>query len=120
MSSEPSFDEVKKEWHGTLGAYVVGLLLSLLLTACSFGAVAAGLVDRQSAPYLLIGLAVLQAIVQLRCFLHVGQEGDPRWELLVFYFMVMVLLIIAGGSLWIMKDLDQRVMDNMPMEMTHD
>jgi cytochrome o ubiquinol oxidase operon protein cyoD len=56
--------------------------------------------------------------VQLRFFLHLGQEAKPRWETMIFYFMVLVLLIIALGSLWIMHDLEERVMSNM--EMTHD
>ena len=32
----------------------------------------------------IVALALLQAIVQLLFFLHVGQEAKPRWETLVF------------------------------------
>jgi cytochrome o ubiquinol oxidase operon protein cyoD len=68
----------------------------------------------------LIGLAIVQAIVQAILFLHVGQEDKPRWETISFCFMVMCVLIIVIGSLWIMHDLDERVMADMNMEMTHD
>lgn len=67
--------------------------------------------------YTVIALALVQAIVQLLFFLHVGQEAKPRWETVVFYFMVVILFIIAAGSLWIMNDLNDRV---MTMEMPHD
>jgi cytochrome o ubiquinol oxidase operon protein cyoD len=29
--------------------------------------------------------------------MHLGQEAKPRWESVVFYFMVLVLLIVALG-----------------------
>lgn len=120
MSHELSLKEIKKEWHGTLKAYVIGFVASLLLTAASFLIVMTRLFSGRILIYTIVSFALIQAIVQLRFFLHVGQEAKPRWESLVFYFMVMVLLIIAIGSLWIMNDLDDRVMSNMPMEMPHD
>jgi cytochrome o ubiquinol oxidase operon protein cyoD len=60
-----------------------------------------------------VALAFIQAIVQLLLLLHVGQEAHPRWETMVFYFMVVVLLIVALGTLWIMYDLNNRVMMDM-------
>lgn len=120
MSSELSLAEIKKEWHGSFKGYLIGFFLSLLTTAVSFSLVITKTLSGNQLIYTLIGLAVLQAIVQLLFFLHVGQEPKPRWESLSFYFMVMVVLIIALGSLWIMYDLDKRVMLDMPMEMTHD
>ena len=49
-----------------------------------------------------------------------GQEAKPRWETLIFCFMVLILLIIVIGSLWIMNDLNERVMPEMTREMSHD
>lgn len=120
MSHEPILEEIKKEWHGTAKSYVAGFLGSLVLTLLSFGLVVSKKFSMPFLAYGLVGLALIQAIVQLRLFLHVGQEAKPRWESLVFYFMVMVLLIIAIGSLWIMHDLNERVMEGMQMEMNHD
>jgi cytochrome o ubiquinol oxidase operon protein cyoD len=68
---------------------------------------------------LLAFCALIQAIVQLRYFLHLGQEAKPRYESLVFYFMAVVLIIITIGSLWIMSDLNARVMSDMT-GMVHD
>jgi cytochrome o ubiquinol oxidase subunit IV len=121
--SELSLKEIKKEWHGTLTSYAVGFIGSILLTISAFLLVITKLLTGQLLIYALISLALFQAVIQLLFFLHVGQEAKPRWETLVFYFMMMVLLIIAFGSLWIMSDLNDRVMSDMNMksqEKSHD
>jgi cytochrome o ubiquinol oxidase subunit IV len=120
MSHEISLKEAKKLWHGSLKSYVIGIVLSFILTGISFGLAITHPVSSFWLITLLISMALIQSIVQLIFFLHLGQEEHPKWESLVFYFMVLVLFIIAIGSIWIMHDLDQRVMSNMPMEMTHD
>jgi cytochrome o ubiquinol oxidase subunit IV len=118
MHSDLSLDETMKEWHGNLKTYLIGFVASLFLTALSFSLVITKLFSGQILVYALIFLALLQAIVQLLFLLHLGQEAKPRWETLIFCFMVLVLLIIAGGSLWIMNDLNDRVMSDMTKEMS--
>jgi cytochrome o ubiquinol oxidase subunit IV len=120
MTEELSLKEIQKEWHGTLKSYAVGFLLSLLLTGTSFLLVISSPLSGQVLIHTLTGLAIVQAIIQLLFFLHLGQEDKPRWETLVFYFMVLILLIIAIGSLWIMNDLNDRVMSHINKEMAHD
>lgn len=115
MSEELSLKEIQKEWHGTLKAYLIGFITCILLTGLSFFLVIAKILPKPMLTYTILGLAIVQATVQLLFFLHVGQEPKPRWETLVFFFMVMVLLIVFIGSLWIMYDLNDRVMSNMPM-----
>lgn len=110
------FDDEKKQYHGTLKSYLIGFTLSLILTLFSFTLVAFQLLPATSLLYLLPALALLQAAIQLIYFLHLGQEGKPKWESIVFYFMVLILLIIVLGSLWIMYDLDQRTMSFMEMK----
>lgn len=117
-NGELSLSEIQKEYHGTWKAYYIGFIASLFLTALSFSLAITGLFSGHVLIYTLIFLALVQAVVQLRFFLHLGQEPKPRWETMIFYFMVLVLLIIALGSLWIMHDLNDRVMSQM--EMTHD
>lgn len=113
MSEELSLQEIKKEWHGSLRSYVIGFIASLTLTSCAFLLVITKMITGRILVYSLIALALIQAVFQLLFFLHVGQEAKPRWETLVFYFMLLVLLIIAMGSLWIMHDLNDRVMSHM-------
>lgn len=120
MSTDLSLKEIKKEWHGTLKSYVIGFVASLLLTGASFFLVLTKFFSEQILIYTIISFALAQAIFQLRFFLHLGQEAKPRWQRLIFYFMVLILLIIVIGSLWIMNDLNNRMMLDMTKEMSHD
>lgn len=115
MHQDLSLQEIQKEWHGTLKTYLIGFLLSILLTLASFYLVFARSFSDQSILYTIVGLALVQAAVQLFFFLHMGQEAKPRWETLCFCFMFLVLLTIAIGSLWIMNDLNARMMPDMNM-----
>lgn len=113
MSTELSLNEIKKEWHGSLKSYVIGFIASLLLTLVSFSLVITKAISGAYLIYAILGLALIQAVCQLLFFLHVGTEDKPRWESMVFYFMILVLFIIVLGSLWIMYDLNDRVMSGM-------
>ena len=90
--------------------YVVGFISSLVLTLAAFY-----IVSQQatfSRGYLLLVimvLAVTQVIVQLVFFLHLGRGPKNRSNRLVFWFMLMVVFIIIGGSLWIMQNLNYHI-----------
>jgi cytochrome o ubiquinol oxidase operon protein cyoD len=58
----------------------------------------------------LAGLAVGQLLVQLGLFLHMGSEPKPRWNLMATLFSLMVVIIVVGGSLWIMNNLNYNMM----------
>lgn len=116
MHHELTLKEMQKEWKGSYKAYAIGFTFSFLLTTLSFLLVAFKILAGRELVYAIIGLGLVQAIFQLLFFLHLGQEEKPRWETVVFIFMLLLLLIIVIGSLWIMFDLNDRVM----MGMTHD
>jgi len=111
MHTELSLNEIKKEWHGTYKAYLIGFVASLLLTLLSFSLVVYKVLNGPTLIYTLISLGLVQAAVQLLFFLHLGQEAKPRWETLIFAFMLLLLLIVLIGTLWVMHDLNNRVME---------
>ncbi len=115
MHENLSLQEIQQKWHGTLKSYIIGFFVSLILTGASFSLVITGVFAGPTLVYTIVGLALVQAIVQLLFFMHMGHEDKPRWETGVFLFMVMILLIIVVGSLWIMYDLNDRVMSHMTM-----
>lgn len=93
-------------------SYFAGFGFSLGLTLCAF-ALAKIQSDSQGLAYpelvavaILAGLAVIQLIVQLVFFFHLGREPKPRLNTVSFLFMLMVVGIIAFGSLWIMYNLN--------------
>ncbi len=96
--------------HGTLFAYLLGFVLSLLLTGVAYVVVTKQLLSGGSLMITLGLLALTQAVIQLLLFLHLGSEPKPHWNGMVLLFMAAVLATIVSGSLWIMYDLDHRVM----------
>lgn len=93
----------------TVLKYIIGFVLSLVLTLLAYGIVVGG----TSAPWLLPALGVLaivQMLVQLTFFLHLGEEARPRWKIISFLFMASALSIIVAGSIWIMSNLNYNMM----------
>src|SRR5665213_4194504 len=93
----------------TRKAYVVGYALSILLTVGAYLAVTHHSFQKSAAVTVVVGLALTQFLVQLLFFLHLGTETKPRWKLLVFMFMIMIVAILVFGSLWIMSNLNYRM-----------
>jgi cytochrome o ubiquinol oxidase operon protein cyoD len=99
-----------------VASYVVGFGLSIFLTLCAYFVVTRGLLRGQAAMAAIAVFAVLQFMVQLLCFLHLGRETKPRWKLGVFWFMILTVFIVVVGSIWIMDHLNYQTMpaDELP------
>jgi cytochrome o ubiquinol oxidase operon protein cyoD len=95
--------------RGTLAAYVTGYIFSLYLTFTAYLVVYNHLFSHLALTILIVALALVQFVVQMVFFLHLGRETRPRWKLAVMLFMVMVVLILVIGSLWIMSNLNSRM-----------
>jgi cytochrome o ubiquinol oxidase subunit IV len=94
---------------GTLKSYVTGFIWSLALTLVAYALVVQRTFSNRILIAVVIGLALVQFMIQLLFFLHLGRETKPRWKLFVFLFMVMVVAILVFGSLWIMANLNYRM-----------
>ncbi|OZI29146.1 cytochrome o ubiquinol oxidase subunit IV [Bordetella genomosp. 1] len=102
--------------HGSLKSYIVGFVLSIILTLLAFYLVMDGSFSR---PVALIGILVLcvaQLLVQLVFFMHMGTKpGGDRDNLSTFLFTVMIIGIIVGGSIWVLHNMNANMMHPMPM-----
>lgn len=90
--------------------YSLGFAASVLLT---LGAYLLVTQESASASILVMAisvLAVIQLLVQLVCFLHLGDETRPRWRMWSFVAMTGALLLVVFGSIWIMNNLDYNMM----------
>lgn len=96
--------------HPSLATYVVGFILSLLLTLAAYFSVTTKAVTGDGLVAIIVGLAIAQLLVQLVFFLHLGRESRPRLNLTMFAFMLLVVGIVVIGSLWIMHNLDYNMM----------
>ncbi len=90
------------EAHGSLKSYIIGFLLSLILTAIPLYFVLNDVVEGTAANVVLLGSAVLQFVVQLFYFMHLKEEGKPRYNLMVLILGLFIVMTIVGGSVWIM------------------
>ena len=106
---------------GSIGAgirgYLIGLGLSLALTAASFGSVGAKSVWAPGIPVALIVFAVAQMGVHLVFFLHINTGPDNTNNILALAFGILIVGIVMAGSLWIMYHLNSAMMPANNMEM---
>lgn len=100
----------------TLTKYIIGFILSLALTIVAYVLVTQELVGGMALIMVLGALAVVQMIVQLVFFLHLGDEVGPRYKLASFLFMGGILLIIVVGSVWIMNNMNYNMMNMTPQQ----
>jgi len=95
-------------------SYATGFISSVILTLLAYAIVVHDVFADRWTPavmaLILAGLAALQLVVQLVFFMHLGDEPKPRWKLMSFLFAFIILAIIVFGSLWIMFDLNSRMM----------
>ncbi len=89
-----------------LKSYVLGFVLSIVLTLGAYFFVVLKTFSPGVLFSVIMGLAVIQALVQLVLFLHLGKEKKPHWNTMTFLFMLSILLIVVLGSLWIMAHLE--------------
>ncbi len=103
--------------HGSLKTYSIGFFLSLALTVLSFGTVMSGLVPHDMILATITILAVVQLLVQLFYFLHLGSAPEQRSNTVIFVLALLLIAAVVGGSLWVMHNANVNM---MPMQMTAD
>jgi cytochrome o ubiquinol oxidase operon protein cyoD len=96
-----------------LRSYVLGLVLSVVLSAVSFYIARSTLVWAPSIPIALSVLALAQIGVHLAFFLHITSGKDSINNVLALAFGILIVVLLVLGSLWIMSNLNQNM---LPME----
>jgi cytochrome o ubiquinol oxidase operon protein cyoD len=98
---------VAGESHASAKSYLVGFVLSVILTAIPFGLVMDqahyGLTAETVLAAILV-LAVVQVFVHIVYFLHMDRSAEQRWNVLAFAFTALILVIVVAGSIWIMHN----------------
>ena len=99
--------------HGTKRSYLVGFLLSVVLTAIPFWLVMTGVLTPAATAITVIAMAVVQILVHTICFLHVNTRAEGGWTLIAYVFTAVLLVIVIAGSVWIMYHLNTNMMPGM-------
>lgn len=98
--------------HGSVKSYIVGFILSIVLTIIPYWLVANHVMAGDSLIFTIVLFAIAQLLVQLIFFLHLGTAPEQRNNTLSFIFTLIVVILIAGGSLWVMWNLNYNMMDH--------
>ncbi|MCQ8278855.1 cytochrome o ubiquinol oxidase subunit IV [Acetobacteraceae bacterium KSS8] len=99
----------KHDFASDLRTYLVGFALAALLSAVPFAAVALHR-PRAQVLWLLIGCGLVQLLVHFRCFLHIDLSEQKRDDLQLILFSVMIVVLMVGGTLWIMGNAHRHMM----------
>lgn len=97
--------------HGTFKSYMIGFVLSVILTAIPFWLVMGGVLENKTLLVIAImGLGVIQIFVHMIYFLHMDTKSEGGWTFMALIFTVVVLLITLSGSLWVMYNMNKNMM----------
>ncbi len=67
---------------------------------------------------IILIFALMQLLVQLIFFLHLGREAKPRWNLIMLISTFGIVLLIVVGSIWIMDHLNYNMMPSLQLDKT--
>ncbi|HEY4805800.1 MAG TPA: cytochrome o ubiquinol oxidase subunit IV [Paraburkholderia sp.] len=98
------------ESHGSLGSYVAGFILSVLLTAGAFGVVLHGALDATTAIIVIAVLAFVQVVVHLVFFLHLNTSPGQGWNVLSLAYTVLAAAFLIFGTIWVMHNVGMLMM----------
>ena len=88
--------------HGSFKSYMVGFVLSIILTAIPFGLVMFPTLSKAATVSIVLIFAVIQVLVHLVYFLHLDRSAAQRNNVIAFAFATLVILLLVGLSVWIM------------------
>ena len=113
MENDPTTVGLKEGTYGSIKLYIVGFILSIILTLAVYFLVSEHVLSGKWLNYTIATLSSIQVLIQLTFFLHLGNESKPYWNSVSFLFTLAVVLTVVFGSLWIMEHLDYNMM-SMP------
>jgi cytochrome o ubiquinol oxidase operon protein cyoD len=102
----PELARTEDKTLSNVGIQTIGLVLAVMLTAISFWVANTSLLWM---PGVLLGLAVLaiaQMGVHLVFFLHITTGPDSTNNVLALALGVLIVILVAAGSIWIMANLN--------------
>lgn len=96
--------------HGSLKQYVIGLILSVVLTAIPFGVVMTDALSTSLTYITVVVCAGAQVLVQMIFFLHLDTSEKQFWNLMSGLYTVFILGFIVIGSVWIFEHLNHNML----------
>ena len=117
MSAEPVAHHASGEAHGSRRDYVIGFLLSVVLTAIPFALVMTNAFsDPRVTAGIVTAMAMVQIVVHMIYFLHMNTKSESGWTLMALIFTIIIVVIVVAGSLWVMYHMNLNMMPEMAAE----
>ena len=102
--------------HGSFKTYMIGFLLSVVLTAIPFWLVMTGALPAAATGLIITAFAVVQIVVHMVFFLHMNHKSEGGWNMLALIFTIVVVVIAVAGSVWVMYHLNVNMMPTHDMQ----
>lgn len=97
--------------HISLKGYVIGFLLSVVLTAIPFWLVMDSVLKSTDlTAAIILAFAAIQIVVHMVFFLHLDAKSEGGWNMLAMIFTAILLVILMAGSLWVMYHMNVNMM----------
>ena len=93
----------------TFRTYIIGFSLSVILTTLAYLLVTQHVFTSTILISAIIVLALVQLVVQLIFFLHLGKGSNSRWNIVIFLSTIGIIFIVVTGSIWIMNHLNRNM-----------
>lgn len=115
MSKKQPDSHTRQKEHGTTASYIVGFILSLIFTAIPYYMVVNKTVSGRALLLTIMGFAVLQMLIQIFFFLHLGRGPKPFYNVVFFVSTAGIIIFVVTGSIFIMDHLQSNM---APMDVT--
>ncbi len=116
VMSKNNTTQQNAQYHGSVHTYIIGFVGSVIFTLAAYYMVVSERFSYTTALTAITILAVAQLLIQLVFFLHLGKESKPRWNAMVFSFMLLVVGIVVIGSIWVMNNLHYNMMPSQEID----
>ena len=99
--------------HYSLKDYTTGFVLAVILTVIPFWLVMGNVLDPSMTRIVIVGFAAVQLVVHMIYFLHLNAKSESGWNMMALILTVILLVIVLGGSIWVMYHMNANMMAGM-------
>jgi len=89
------------DFAASVKSYLVGFVLSVILTAIPFWAVMSQHFEHATTLWIVVALAIVQIVVHLKYFLHLDFSKEGKLNTFSFLFTALIIVMVVGLSVWI-------------------